>query len=260
MSEQIRKKAVLFDVDDTLYDQTVPFMEAYAEYFGEKPEVPAEVIYPVTRKYSDAVYSQAMAGEMTMEEMYIYRMQKAFEEFGIRITDQEALDFQKIYADRQHHIHMSPLMQDILAFCSGRADLGIITNGPSQHQWDKVKSLQAEKWIPHENIFVSADVGAEKPHRKIFDYAKRTMRLKDAEIWFVGDAYALDVEGALNAGWNAVWMNRRKREAPESERQPGHKRENASCVVCVETEEELRKFIIRILRGNESNYIFPCWT
>ena len=150
MSEQVGKKAILFDVDDTLYDQTVPFMEAYAEYFGEKPEVPAEVIYPVTRKYSDAVYSQAMAGEMTMEEMYIYRMQKAFEEFGIRITDQEALDFQKIYADRQHHIHMSPLMQDILAFCSGRAALGIITNGPSEHQWDKVRSLQAEKWIPGE--------------------------------------------------------------------------------------------------------------
>jgi putative hydrolase of the HAD superfamily len=248
MSEQVRKKAILFDVDDTLYDQTVPFMEAYAEYFGEKPEVPAEVIYPVTRKYSDAVYSQAMAGEMTMEEMYIYRMQKAFEEFGIRITDQEALDFQKIYADRQHHIHMSPLMQDILAFCSGRAALGIITNGPSQHQWDKVRSLQAEKWIPHENIFVSADVGAEKPDRKIFDHAKRTMRLEDAEIWFVGDAYALDVEGAVNAGWNAVWMNRRGRKIPGDAVKPG--RENGRSMVSVESEEDLRNFIIRILRGD----------
>lgn len=74
-------------------------------------------------------------------------------------TDQEALDFQKIYADRQHHIHMSPLMEEVLDYCSGKAELGIITNGPSEHQWDKVKSLQAEKWIPHENIFVSADVG-----------------------------------------------------------------------------------------------------
>ena len=183
-----------------------------------------------------------------MEEMYIYRMQKAFEEFGIRITDQEALDFQKIYADRQHHIHMSPLMQDILAFCSGRADLGIITNGPSEHQWDKVKSLQAEKWIPHENIFVSADVGAEKPDRKIFDYAKRTMGLKDAEIWFVGDAYALDVEGAVNAGWNAVWMNRRGRKIPGDAVKPG--RENERSMASVESEEDLRNFIIRILRGD----------
>ena len=49
MPGQGKKKAVLFDVDDTLYDQTVPFMEAYAEYFGEDPAIPAEEIYPVTR-------------------------------------------------------------------------------------------------------------------------------------------------------------------------------------------------------------------
>ena len=47
------KKAILFDVDDTLYDQTIPFKEAYAQYFGNEPAIPAEVIYPVTRKYSD---------------------------------------------------------------------------------------------------------------------------------------------------------------------------------------------------------------
>lgn len=209
MAEETGKRAVLFDVDDTLYDQTVPFMEAYEKYFGDEPAIPAEVVYPVTRKYSDQVYSQAMAGKITMEDLHIYRVQKAFEEFGVRITDEEALDFQKIYADRQSHIHMSPMMQQILEFCSGKAKLGIITNGPSRHQWNKVRSLQVEKWIPHENIFVSADVGAEKPDRRIFDYAKTSMQLEDAEIWFVGDAYALDVKGAVNAGWNAVWMNRR---------------------------------------------------
>lgn len=245
MLAQTRKTAILFDVDDTLYDQTVPFMEAYAEYFGNEPAVSAEIIYPVTRKYSDQVYSQTMAGEITMEEMYIYRMQKAFEEFSIRITDQEALDFQKIYADRQHHIHMSPLMGEVLDYCSGKAELGIITNGPSEHQWDKVKSLQAEKWIPHENIFVSADVGAEKPERKIFDYAKQKMELEDAAIWFVGDSYPLDVEGAMNAGWNAVWMNRRKRQAPGNMVKPG--RENGCSAASVETEEELFDFFKKLL-------------
>ena len=78
MSADTRKKAILFDVDDTLYDQTVPFKEAYREYFGADPAVPADVIYPVTRKYSDQVYSRAMAGQITMEDMYIYRVHKAF--------------------------------------------------------------------------------------------------------------------------------------------------------------------------------------
>lgn len=53
MSDQEKKIAVLFDVDDTLYDQTVPFMEAYAEYFGEDVPIPVKTVYPVTRKYSD---------------------------------------------------------------------------------------------------------------------------------------------------------------------------------------------------------------
>lgn len=186
------KKAILFDVDDTLYDQTIPFKEAYAQYFGNEPAIPAEVIYPVTRKYSDQVYSQAMAGQITMEELYIYRVKKAFEEYSITITVEEALAFQEVYADRQRHIHMSETMEKILDYCSEKAELGIITNGPSAHQWNKVRSLQAERWIPHENIFVSGDVGAEKPDKKIFDHAKRMMKLEDAEIWFVGDSYELD--------------------------------------------------------------------
>lgn len=111
-----------------------------------------------------------------------------------------------------------------------------------------MRSLQAEKWIPHENIFVSADVGAEKPDRKIFDHAKRAMRLEDAEIWFVGDAYALDVEGAVNAGWNAVWMNRRRRRTPENEMRQW--RESGRCVVCVETEEELGEIMEKLLKEN----------
>lgn len=241
------KKAILFDVDDTLYDQTVPFKEAYAEYFGEKPAVPAEIIYPVTRKYSDQVYSQAMTGQITMEDMYIYRVQKAFEEFGIGITDAQALDFQKIYADRQRHIHMSDQMEAILEYCRGKAELGIITNGPSEHQWNKVKSLRAERWIPHENIFVSADVGAEKPDRKIFEYAERTMELEEAAIWFVGDSYELDVKGAVNAGWNAVWMNRRKRKAPRGAMIVKH--EHAGRIAGAETEEALFGFVRMLFEG-----------
>lgn len=243
MTGKKEKTAVLFDVDDTLYDQTVPFMEAYAEFFGPDPDIPAEVIYPVTRKYSDQMFSRAMSGDMSMDEMYIYRVRKAFEEFGIPISDEKALDFQRLYARRQDYIRMSPLMEDILAYCYGRARLGIITNGPADRQWDKVKSLQAERWIPHENIFVSADVGAEKPDRKIFDHAKQAMNLDDREIWFIGDAYPLDIAGAVNAGWNAVWMNRRRKTVPDD-------RAGQENVVAVETEEELFRFIKKLL-GND---------
>ena len=81
-----RKIAVLFDVDDTLYDQTMPFVQAYGKYLGDALPVSAEELFPVTRKYSNAVFSRALAGEITMEDLYICRLKKALEEFGVENT------------------------------------------------------------------------------------------------------------------------------------------------------------------------------
>ena len=80
-----------------------------------------------------------------MEELYIYRCRKHLKNINITITVEEALAFQKVYADRQKHIHMSETMEKLLDYCFGKAELGIITNGPSAHQWNKVRSLQAER-------------------------------------------------------------------------------------------------------------------
>lgn len=217
-----RKIAVLFDVDDTLYDQTMPFVQAYEKYFRGDIPVSAEALFPVTRKYSNAVFSRALAGEITMEELYICRMQKALEEFGIVISDQDALEFQQVYEECQKHIRMTPLMEEILAWCAEHALLGIITNGLSGHQWDKIRGLQAERWIPKEYIFVSGDAGAVKPDRQIFDLARKRMHMEEGEVWFVGDAFDLDVEGAMNAGWNAVWMNRRGKKRPDGAEEPAY--------------------------------------
>ena len=232
------EKAVLFDVDDTLYDQTRPFVKAYKEYFADRFEIRAERIFPVTRKYSDQVYSRAMAGKITMEELYVYRVQKAFEEYGVQISREESLAFQQVYARCQNEIEMSERMERILSFCSQRVKTGIITNGPSAHQWNKVRNLQADRWIPRENIFVSADVGAEKPRKEIFEYAGRVMGLEGAEVYFVGDSYDSDMAGAMNVGWHGIWINRRARQIPEGGREPDFE---------VETEEELEKVLHQLI-------------
>ena len=235
-----RKIAVLFDVDDTLYDQTMPFVQAYGKYFGDALPVSAEELFPVTRKYSNAVFSRALAGEITMEDLYICRLKKALEEFGVEISEQEALTFQQVYEECQKHIRMTPLMEEILAWCADRALLGIITNGLSGHQWEKIRGLRAERWIPEEYIFVSGDVGAVKPDRQIFDYARKRMHMEEGEIWFVGDAFDLDVEGAMNAGWNAVWMNRRGRKRPDGAEEPAYE---------ARTEAELFQVMKKIAGG-----------
>ena len=156
-----RIKAILFDIDDTLYDLSIPFKEAFREFFpGE--EMDLEGAFLASRKYSDRIYDRSLSGEISMEEMYIYRLGNAFRDYGKIIDGATALQFQSVYEKRQHEIRMTGEMERMLEELSRKMTLGIITNGPSEHQRDKVRALGVERWIPMERIWISGDLGVGK--------------------------------------------------------------------------------------------------
>ena len=207
-----RIKAILFDIDDTLYDLSIPFKEAFREFFpGE--EMDLDGAFLASRKYSDRIYDRSLSGEISMEEMYIYRLGNAFRDYGKIIDGATALQFQSVYEKRQHEIRMTEEMERMLEELSRKMTLGIITNGPSEHQRDKVRALGVERWIPMERIWISGDLGVGKPHKEIFEAAREKLGLKPEELCFVGDAYGHDILGAKGAGWKAVWFNHRGRQA-----------------------------------------------
>ncbi|BFL46257.1 HAD family hydrolase [Lactonifactor longoviformis] len=202
--------AVLFDVDDTLYDRKVPFVKAYKEIFGGRYQVPAERLYESNSRHSDEVFELSSTGVMSMRDMYIYRIQKAFADFAISIGEAEALAFQEAYAKHQRKLDLAEGMREVLSLCRDRGiTMGIITNGPSAHQWEKIKTLGADAWIPKENIFISGDIGAAKPDVSVFQLAEKSMGLSGEAVYFIGDSYKNDVEGAKKAGWIPIWLNRR---------------------------------------------------
>ena len=51
--------AVLFDVDDTLYDQREPFERAFRQLFGETYEIDMERLFALSRKYSDEAFEHS---------------------------------------------------------------------------------------------------------------------------------------------------------------------------------------------------------
>jgi FMN phosphatase YigB (HAD superfamily) len=60
---------------------------------------------------------------------------------------------------------------------------------------------------PFAAIIDSGCLGIEKPDRRIFEHAlARTGRATGIHV---GDSWPADVEGALGAGWRAVWYSRR---------------------------------------------------
>ncbi len=73
--------------------------------------------------------------------------------------------------------------------------------------WDaRVRSVLNDHGLQDRfsHIFISSEIGSEKPDRGIFDFAASTLNIKPSRILHVGDHYKQDVLGARNAGWLAT--------------------------------------------------------
>lgn len=207
-------KTIIFDMDDTLYDQLIPFEKGIRKNF-ESIKIPIEDLYHANRAHSDAVFGLTESGEMSLEEMHAYRIMKAFETFNQSITKEEALLFQKDYRENQEKITLLADVKDTLTFCQdNEIPIGLITNGPEKHQQMKIAQLGLTKWFQPETIFISSAVGFRKPDKRIFQLVQDTLKLTPEDTFYVGDSFENDMVGAKNVGWQTIWCNRRNKEIP----------------------------------------------
>ena len=87
-----------------------------------------------------------------------------------------------------------------------RYPLGLITNGPADIQRQEIATLGIEPYFDH--IMIEGEMGEGKPKPAVFERAAALVGLLGAELLFVGNSYAHDVEPALEAGWHAIWVRR----------------------------------------------------
>nr|WP_318001246.1 HAD family hydrolase [uncultured Faecalibacillus sp.] len=188
---------IYFDLDDTLYRLYDPFYKAYQEVFLK--EIDIYQLWKKSRIYNNEIYSQYLNKQITKDELAIYRLKKAFKDFNIDISNQQALKFQKVYEYQQAHISLSSIMKEVFTYLKEKkVTYGILTNGKEQAQISKIKSLFEIIDFP---VIISNKVGYQKPQKEIFDL------IKDEETYYVGDGYEIDMIGASQAGIKTIWYN-----------------------------------------------------
>lgn len=221
---------IIFDVDDTLYDQALSFHNTFRTLFeGSFTYEEIDQIYKSSRKYSEVLFDQSEAGEITQFEWQTGRIIAACNDFDIPIDTKKAAAFHKAYVAEQQNIVLFPEVEELLNVLhkEGR-QLAILTNGEEQHQSRKINQLNLAKWIPLENTFISGTLGHAKPKREVFEIIEEKLDLDKTQTVYIGDSFEKDVVGAKQAGWQAIWMNHRKRELPtDAEFKPDEEVDNA---------------------------------
>ncbi|WP_172253176.1 HAD family hydrolase [Saccharibacillus deserti] len=211
----------IFDIDDTIYDQIIPFKKAFDRNFARYAHLSLDDLYRYNRHFSDEVFEQTVRGEMTLEDMHAYRITEAFRVLEIRISREEALRFQQDYAAAQGELEPTPDMREALDYCLAKGlKFGVITNGPAEHQRKKVKQLGIYDWLKPQEVFVSGELGFMKPDPRIFRHVEEKLGLDRRRTYYIGDSYANDIVGAKGAGWQAIWIDRRGHTLPEDGAQP----------------------------------------
>lgn len=117
-----------------------------------------------------------------------------------------------------------------------RYRLGLITNGPSASQWEKVTRLDLRRLF--DTVIVSGDLPWAKPNRRIFQAACAGLQVAPARCLMVGDQIETDILGAERANLAAaVWVP--LPNAPD----PGGKKPEFTIAALAELPGLLRDFV-----------------
>lgn len=108
--------------------------------------------------------------------------------------------------ERRTRYEVFPDAEDTLRAVSATHTLGLVTNGASCLQREKLAASGLGGYF--EVVVAAGDVGAGKPDAAMFREALARLGAAAHDTTMVGDNLERDIDGALDAGLRAVWLNR----------------------------------------------------
>ena len=88
--------------------------------------------------------------------------------------------------------------------------LHLITNGFEKTQHSKLKYAGLDGFFTE--VITSEGSNSLKPHKEIFEYAFRKTGAAPKESIMLGDSIEVDIQGAINAGIDQVYVNHLRQE------------------------------------------------
>jgi len=212
-------RAVLFDLDDTLFDHQGCAREALAAVRASHEgfrAMPAEALERAHAGFLEELHGQVMLGRMPLEVARIERFRRLLGAAGVAAGDDLAAALASTYRDAYRTARRAVAgAAALLAAVKNRARVGIVSNNLLDEQRDKLRTCGLDAFV--DALVVSEEAQVSKPHPAIFELALDRLRVRPAEAVMIGDSWPADIAGARAAGIHAIWFNPAGVPAPESE-------------------------------------------
>lgn len=202
---------LLMDADNTLFDFEAAERYALKNTFTECKLPYDAAIYDCYHKINDDLWKQLEKGTVTRATLKILRFSRTadwMKQNGYTLP--EVIDYD--YMCTRYILHLgacSEMLPGAKALCetlSRHYKLAMVTNGTATVQHSRIEASGLAPYFDY--VFISEEIGAEKPSAAFFDKVCQTLSLTDrSKALVIGDSMSSDMKGAYNAGMDACYFN-----------------------------------------------------
>jgi len=193
------RQFLLIDADDTLWENNVYFERAFdefVEFLNHSSLTPVQV-----RAVLDEIemVNTKVHGYGSLN--YARNLETTYRRLSEREIQPEDLETVKGFALRilDQPVHLIDSVAETLEYLASRHDLTIFTKGHPEEQKLKVDQSGVGVWFGHTAIVKEKDVAT---YRRLID----DRNLPTDRTWMIGNSPKSDVNPALEAGLNAVFV------------------------------------------------------
>lgn len=204
-------KHLFFDLDHTLWDFDTNAKSSLTDIFAEfslheivTPDF--ENFYQKYIYHNEILWDRYQKGFISADELKWKRMWRTLLDFKIGdevLAKNLSIKFLEILPTKKQ---VFPYTIEILEYLTSKNYvIHLITNGFEKTQWSKIRNSGLEKYITH--VITSEASNSLKPKKEIFDYAMDKAGATLPESIMIGDNPEVDIQGAINAGMDSIFVN-----------------------------------------------------
>ncbi len=225
-------KAVFIDWDDTIGDflgaAKLALQDMYEKYNLSEYFASFEEFFLLYKPHNLELWDKYGKDQVTKEYLSFDRFffplmhgskggerrlgDKAIRQEVAALTEQLSEDFLNMTTARFSLLEGA---EELVRYLAAKYPLTVVTNGFVEVQYEKFDKSGLRDCFAH--IVLSEEVGCQKPNPRIFEEALRMNGLQAEDVVMIGDSWNSDIQGAINAGIDQIWIRKSKDPLPEGQ-------------------------------------------
>ncbi|MCX6203862.1 MAG: YjjG family noncanonical pyrimidine nucleotidase [Bacteroidetes bacterium] len=202
---------LFFDLDHTIWDFELNSKETlwdlHLKYELEAKGInDFDVFYSQYSVHNHRLWDRYTKGFIKQEELRWKRIYLSLLDYKIAdeaLAKEMSHDYLDILPNKKN---LFPYTIEILEYLKGKEyKMHLITNGFESVQFKKIKNSNLADYFIE--VITSEASNSLKPQKEIFEYALKSANAKVENSIMIGDNESADIQGAINAGMDSVFVN-----------------------------------------------------